>query len=377
MLFWTLLTAHAAEVNNPGATRIPFIKLRSADWDIVIRKTADTRARLERVKARCGDTWIDACVSTVEAPMRKHAITQVFKDGVTLSGDFSYCTTAVLRDLPVNLGRDLVDPSPAKFCAAFADTNVARLPTNATPGNDDLVNRLMGGQNTTSGTVRIKPPPVRPGLEPTEPVPEPAPGTPSDPPQPAPTAPAPAPEPAPTPEPAPAPEPEPIPSDPEPMPPGPEPTPPAPEPTTPAPEPTTPAPEPTPEPTPEPEPEPMVAAVTPSPSPKPATKPEPKPATKPEPAASPKPAPEPEPAPPPKPVPAPAPPPPSEFDLEQQELESMERLSDRPEEEEDPKKSKKPKKNKDDPPPPAPVVVGGDDDFDAYIIIDIEGLPDE
>ncbi|MCB9677206.1 MAG: hypothetical protein H6737_18960 [Alphaproteobacteria bacterium] len=153
------------DVRNPGGERIPFVKLRSEVWDVVIRKTADDRARIERVKAQCQGIWVNACAPGVDPELRQLALKSVFQESVALSGDFTYCSTAVLRELPEDLGRKLIRPDTDGFCQIFLDPESVRgLRTgNATQGENDLVGRLMGGQNTTSGKVLIKAPPTLEG----------------------------------------------------------------------------------------------------------------------------------------------------------------------------------------------------------------------
>ncbi len=161
MLLFIAFQAFAQGIHNPGGDRIPFVKLRSSRWDVVIRVTGPGRARLERVKARCGSVWVNGCAPGVDPELRKIALTGVFKPNVQLSGDFSYCSTAVLRELPADLAHDLIDPSTERFCAAFLDpASVRSLRSgDATRGERSLVERLMGGPNTTSGEIRIKAPP--------------------------------------------------------------------------------------------------------------------------------------------------------------------------------------------------------------------------
>ncbi|MEZ4317425.1 MAG: hypothetical protein R3F61_07970 [Myxococcota bacterium] len=165
MLFSMILataTAGSGAVNNPGGERIPFVKLRSEVWDVVIRKTADDRARIERVKAQCQGIWVNACAPGVDPELRQLALQSVFQPGVALSGDFTYCSTAIVRDLPEDLGRKLIRGSTDSFCQIFLDPESVRgmRSGNATQGENDLVNRLMGGQGTTSGKILMKAPPT-------------------------------------------------------------------------------------------------------------------------------------------------------------------------------------------------------------------------
>ncbi len=434
--------APAGRVNNPGGERIPFVKLQSGVWDVVIRKTGRDRARIERVKAQCQGIWVNACASGVDPELRQIALGRVFQDDIKLSGDFTYCSTALVSKLPEDLGRKLIRAGTESFCDVFLDPESVRgqRSGNATDGENDLVGRLFGGKDTTSGKVLIKAPPTmdgsgsdqvveasgerrRPGgtRRPTpSPRPAPAPATTADPAvdpdayvmdDSAPPGPEPAsaglsrPEPAerPSPSPVPDPAPDPLPA-PEPLaleddtpvfvPPEPEPEP---EPIDPeleallAPVPqhettgairtgNAPAPEPTPDPEPESEPEPstdflsgdskgrMAAADVAVPAPKPVPRPPPGP------IARPKPAPAPDPAP--APAPAPEPEAPSEFELEAQEVANLERLSDVDDEEDDKKRKKKRKKDKDEEDDEA-AFIGGDEEFDNYIIIDIESLPED
>lgn len=351
MLIWLTLTAALAgnDVKNPGGERIPFVKLRSEVWDVVIRKTADTRARIERVKAKCQGIWVNACAAGVDPELRQIALQSVFQEGVALSGDFTYCSTAVVRDLPEDLGRKLIRSDTESFCQTFLDPDSVQgqRSGNATTGENDLVGRLFGGKDTTSGKLMMKAPPTQQGRQST--IVTEATGERRKPGRTAPTGNTPLPMPVPTTQQAPVPQPEP--SVPEPEPTAPEPT---------APEPAAP----------EPQYDPNFSApgleaddpvfVPPVP------KPEPEPLD-PELAELLEPVPEPAPPPPP-----PKPTGPSEFELEAMETENLERLSDKANEEDGKKKKKKGKKKGE-----SDEMIGGDEEFDNYIIIDIESLSDE
>ena len=91
---------HAGRVNNPGGERIPFVKLQSEVWDVVIRQTGKDRARIERIKAQCQGIWVNACASGVDPELREIALSRVFQDEIRLSGDFTYCSTALVSELP-------------------------------------------------------------------------------------------------------------------------------------------------------------------------------------------------------------------------------------------------------------------------------------
>lgn len=165
VLFALIQVALAQGVNNPGGARIPYVKLQSGSWDVVIRMTGPGRARIERVKARCDDMWVNGCSPGVDPELRRIALNGVFQSNVQLSGDFSYCSTAVLREIPANMAKGFVNPSTEQFCQAFLNPEAVRgmRSGTATRGENDLVNRLMGGQNTTSGKIRIKAPPTLEG----------------------------------------------------------------------------------------------------------------------------------------------------------------------------------------------------------------------
>lgn len=166
MVLLALVQAALAQgVNNPGGDRIPYVKLQSDSWDVVIRMTGPGRARLERVKARCGEMWVNGCAPGIDPQLRQIALSGVFGSEVQLSGDFSYCSTAVVRNIPANMARNFVKPSTGEFCRPFLDPDAVRnlRRGDATRGENRLVDRLMGGQGTTSGTVRIKAPPTLDG----------------------------------------------------------------------------------------------------------------------------------------------------------------------------------------------------------------------
>ncbi|MCB9671671.1 MAG: hypothetical protein H6734_19475 [Alphaproteobacteria bacterium] len=164
-MFLLLAQALAQGVNNPGGERIPFVKLQSDQWDVVIRVTGPGRARLERVKAQCNGIWVNGCSPGVDPELRKIALTGVFQPNVHLSGDFTYCSTAVVRDIPANMARGFVNPSTQQFCSTFLDPASVRdqRTGDATRGENSLVSRLMGAENTTSHQIRIKAPPTLDG----------------------------------------------------------------------------------------------------------------------------------------------------------------------------------------------------------------------
>lgn len=176
MLWLLAFSAMAGDINNPGGARIPYVKLQSDVWDVVVRSTGPGRARIERVRGKCGEIWINGCAAGVDPGLRQVALHRVFQDAIQLSGDFTYCSTAVVREVPQDLARAFIRASTDDFCVAFTDPESVRdeRMANATQGENDLVNRLMGGKNTTSGRIRMKAPvllenptsPVSPAPEP-------------------------------------------------------------------------------------------------------------------------------------------------------------------------------------------------------------------
>jgi hypothetical protein len=166
VLLWSAFAASPTGINNPGGDRIPYVKLQSEHWDIVIRMTGDGVARVERMKARCkANLWVNGCAPGIDPELRQIAMNGAFQDRLELTGNFTYCSTALVKGIPTDLARGVVRAEPDRFCKAFLNAESVRgqRSGNATQGENDLVNRLMGGKNTTSGTIRMKAPPTRQG----------------------------------------------------------------------------------------------------------------------------------------------------------------------------------------------------------------------
>ncbi len=185
-----------ANATTPDPDSIPFIKLRSEVWEIVIRRAGPGRAEVERVWAKCDGEWVNACYPDLDAASRQRALTSTFRESVQLQGDFTYCSRVAI-DLPHDMARQLVRPSTGDLCLALKGPGQATIYKPGDPGTVATTQARRGSQAlpASRGTRVYK------GGEMPAPVPAPQPLALDDglegvytPPAPAPTAPAPDPE---------------------------------------------------------------------------------------------------------------------------------------------------------------------------------------
>jgi hypothetical protein len=118
------LSAPTAQGTTPDPESIPFIKLRSDVWEIVIRRAGPGRAEVERVWAKCDWEWVNACYPDLDAASRQRALTSTFRPTVQLQGDFTYCSRVALQ-LPHDMARQLVRPSTSELCLALKGPGAA------------------------------------------------------------------------------------------------------------------------------------------------------------------------------------------------------------------------------------------------------------
>ncbi|MEZ4317174.1 MAG: hypothetical protein R3F61_06710 [Myxococcota bacterium] len=126
----TAMSALGASGDGFDPASIPFVKLRSDVWEIVIHRTSPDSAQVERVFAKCGDTWVNACYAKHDSAFRRAVLTNVFRPEVRLEGDFQYCSSVVV-DLPADMARRLVRPNTADLCAVIGASGPV---ASASPG---------------------------------------------------------------------------------------------------------------------------------------------------------------------------------------------------------------------------------------------------
>lgn len=127
-----------------------FVHVRSARWNVVFRSSS-TETRVERLAARCGNVWVNACSSRVGSEQRRRALAVGLQPGVQPRGGFQTCRDLVLPPASTDqLRRSTLQIDNRAFCSVLAP-GVA-IPSE--PGLRTSAARPVGGPPA--------PPPLRP-----------------------------------------------------------------------------------------------------------------------------------------------------------------------------------------------------------------------
>lgn len=94
-----------------------FVNVKSSQWNVVFRSSV-TDTRIERMAARCGEEWVNACASWVTEPQRRGAFAAGLAPTTRVMGtDYASCRSLRLpRSTPADLQRTVLRPDARAFC---------------------------------------------------------------------------------------------------------------------------------------------------------------------------------------------------------------------------------------------------------------------